>query len=166
MTATEMATVGITSSTPKSSILPSGTPSRPASASAPTPGTVRTIPHSRPIAMAAAMRAVPFFPIFFARLRASGADARGSIRELIESPLGAGLAIDGPDQRQAVHEAGLEGQVLTNADARHPGGDRPERAAHLARGVGLRVPGVEVTGSAGQPAVDRAAPGDRSENPW
>ena len=29
-----------------------------------------------------------------ARLRASGADARGSIRELIESPLGAGLAIE------------------------------------------------------------------------
>ena len=78
MMATEMATVGMTSAMPNSSILPSGTPSRPASASAPTPGTVSTMPHSRPIAIAVAMRAVPFLPIFLARSRASGADITSS----------------------------------------------------------------------------------------
>ena len=56
MIATAIATVGITSSTPKSSILPSGTPSRPARARAPTPGTVSTMPHSRPMAIAVAIR--------------------------------------------------------------------------------------------------------------
>ena len=84
MIATEMATVGITSRTPNSSILPSGTPSRPASASAPTPGTVSTMPHSRPIAIAAAIRPTPFRPIFFARVRASGAEMTSSTSRKID----------------------------------------------------------------------------------
>ena len=84
MMATAIATVGITRSTPNSNILPSGTPSRPASASAPTPGTVRTIPHSRPMAMAVAIRAVPFLPIFLARLRPSGAEMTSSTSRKID----------------------------------------------------------------------------------
>ena len=78
MIATEIATVGMTRSTPNSSILPSGTPSSPASARAPTPGTVSTIPHSRPMAIAVAIRAVPFLPTLSARLRASGAEITSS----------------------------------------------------------------------------------------
>ncbi len=74
MIATEIATVGITRMSPKISILPSGTPSSPARARAPTPGTMSTMPHSRPMARAVAMRAVPTRPTFGARLRASGAE--------------------------------------------------------------------------------------------
>ena len=84
MIATEMATVGMTSRTPKSNILPSGTPSRPANASAPTPGTVSTMPHSSPMAIAAAIRPVPFLPIFFDRVRARGAEMTSSTSRKID----------------------------------------------------------------------------------
>ena len=84
MMAMAIVTVGMASSTPNSNILPSGTPSTPASASAPTPGTVNTMPHSRPMAIAAAMRPVPFLPIFFATERASGAEMTSSTSRNID----------------------------------------------------------------------------------
>ena len=84
MIATAIVTVGITNSTPKSNILPKGTPSRPAKASAPTPGTVRTIPHSSPMAIAVATRAVPFLPTFLARARPSGAEMTSSTSRKID----------------------------------------------------------------------------------
>ncbi len=74
MMAIEMMMVGMTSSRPKSSIFPSGTFRRPASASEATPGTVKTMPHSSAMAMAVAIRAVPSLPILGATLRASGAE--------------------------------------------------------------------------------------------
>ena len=51
---------------------------------APTPGTVSTIPHSSPMAIAAAIRPVPFLPIFFDRVRASGAEMTSSTSRKID----------------------------------------------------------------------------------
>jgi hypothetical protein len=73
MMKTEIMTVGTMRQKPNSSILPSGTSSRPASANEATPGTIMTMPHSREMAMAVAMRGNPFLPIRLARLRANGA---------------------------------------------------------------------------------------------
>ncbi|MNW65802.1 hypothetical protein D3C74_442200 [compost metagenome] len=77
-------TVGTTSSRPQISMVPSGTPSTPATASEPTPGTMKMMPHSSEMAMAVARRAVPMGPIFGAMRRASGAEITSSTSTKID----------------------------------------------------------------------------------
>src|SRR5205814_3932957 len=56
--------------------------------------------------------------------------------------------VQAADDGQPVHDPGAVRQVLADADPGRGGGDGAERAAHLGRGVRLRVPGVEVAGAA------------------
>src|SRR5262249_55380746 len=68
------------------------------------------------------------------------------------------IVLDGADaaqQGQFVQDARLERHQLTDARAGQPGGDGPEWAAELIRGVGLEVVGVDMTRPAAQHDVDQ-----------
>ena len=59
--------------------------------------------------------------------------------------------IDRADHRHAVEQARLQRQMFAKADAGHLSGNRAERAPRLRRSIGLGVPRIEMTRTAGEP---------------
>src|SRR5262245_40766772 len=66
----------------------------------------------------------------------------------------AGAAVNRPNYCQSVHDASLARQVLADPDAGHTGGNGTERTAHLTRGVGLRIPSIDVARASRKPNED------------
>ena len=67
---------------------------------------------------------------------------------------GAGLVIEAADQRDLVHHASHEGEMLADLNAGNVGPDWLELAADVAGGIGLHVPGIELPGRADQEKDD------------
>ncbi len=67
-------------------------------------------------------------------------------------------AIDRTEDGQPVENAGLQRQVLAEADARNFRGDRGEGPADFDGRLGLGIPRIEMTGTAGQPEENDGPP--------
>src|SRR5262249_5057226 len=68
--------------------------------------------------------------------------------------IGAGAAVDRTNDRQAIHDVGLTGELIRDVYAGDPRRYRAERSAKLARCVRFGVPGIKLAWSARQPYED------------